>query len=137
MPKDKHKKGDKKKKAGKKESQLAIRIEKSERDAFVALCDSLDTSAAREILRFMRDFVAQHQAREAAAVPASPQEPDPEPQAEAAKPEEAPTRRGRSPAKPAAARTEPAAASANDAPEDAGPESPKRPRKAAPKATAD
>jgi hypothetical protein len=60
MPKAKHKKSEKKK-AGKKESQLAIRVEKSERDAFVALCDTLDTSAAREIRRFMRDFVTRHQ----------------------------------------------------------------------------
>jgi hypothetical protein len=59
MPKDK-KKDDRKKKAGKKASQLAIRIEKSERDAFVELCDWLDTSAAREIRRFMREFVAAH-----------------------------------------------------------------------------
>ena len=44
----------------KKSSQLVIRIEKAERDAFVALCDQLDTSAAREIRRFMRELVAAH-----------------------------------------------------------------------------
>jgi hypothetical protein len=60
MPKEKHKKNDRKKKASKKGSQLALRIEKSERDAFVDLCDRLDTSAAREIRRFMREFVAAH-----------------------------------------------------------------------------
>ena len=37
-----------------------IRIDKSERDAFVRLCDAKDTSAAREIRRFMRDWVAQN-----------------------------------------------------------------------------
>jgi hypothetical protein len=74
MPKEKNKKSDRKKKTGKKGSQLAIRIEESERDAFVALCDRLDTSAAREIRRFMRDFVASH---------APPAIPEPEVTAEA------------------------------------------------------
>jgi hypothetical protein len=60
MPKAKSRKAEKKKKAGKKTSQLAIRVEKVERDTFVDLCDTLDTSAAREIRRFMRDFVASH-----------------------------------------------------------------------------
>lgn len=49
----KHKNG--KKRA--KESQLAIRVAKDERDAFVQLCEDLDTTAAREIRRFMREFV--------------------------------------------------------------------------------
>lgn len=68
MSKDKTRKSNKKK-AGKKESQLAIRVEKSERDAFVELCETLDTSAAREIRRFMRDFVAGHRAQAEAAAP--------------------------------------------------------------------
>ena len=42
----------------KKGSQLVIRLDKAERDAFVTLCERLDTSAAREIRRFMREFVA-------------------------------------------------------------------------------
>ena len=54
----KHKSDDKKKK--KKSSQLVLRIDAGERDAFVKLCDSLDTSAAREIRRFMREWVAEH-----------------------------------------------------------------------------
>jgi hypothetical protein len=41
-------------------SQLVIRIDKAERAAFVTLCEELDTSAAREIRRFMRGFVAAH-----------------------------------------------------------------------------
>ena len=53
----KHKSGAKDKKKG---SQLVIRIDKAERDAFVTLCDQLDTSAAREIRRFMRESVAAH-----------------------------------------------------------------------------
>ena len=42
------------------DSQLVIRIKKSERDRFVALCDEMDTSAAREIRRFIRHFLAEH-----------------------------------------------------------------------------
>jgi hypothetical protein len=44
----------------KKGSQLVIRVDKAERDAFVTLCNQLDTSAAREIRRFMREMVALH-----------------------------------------------------------------------------
>ena len=50
--------GTKKKKA-KKNSQLVIRINDQERDNFVSLCEELDTSAAREIRRFIRAFVAE------------------------------------------------------------------------------
>ena len=46
------------KKNKKKDSQLVIRISADERDAFVTLCDALDTSASREIRRFMKRFVA-------------------------------------------------------------------------------
>lgn len=42
----------------KKDGQLVIRVDKAERGAFVRLCDQLDTSAAREIRRFMRELVA-------------------------------------------------------------------------------
>ncbi len=54
------KSGKKAAKAGKKDSQLIIRINGEERDAFVSLCEELDTSAAREIRRFIRRFVAEH-----------------------------------------------------------------------------
>ena len=47
-----------KQKKNKKDSQLIIRINGEERDRFVALCEELDTSAAREIRRFIRDFIA-------------------------------------------------------------------------------
>ena len=47
-------------KARKKDSQLVLRLDKRERDEFVDLCKELDTSAAREIRRFMRGFVKQH-----------------------------------------------------------------------------
>ena len=47
----------KKKKKGKKTAQLVIRLEPQERDAFVDLCEELDTTAAREIRHFMRRFI--------------------------------------------------------------------------------
>ncbi|MCE2573276.1 hypothetical protein [Motilimonas eburnea] len=46
------------KKVKKKDSQLVIRINSTERDQFVSLCEELDTSAAREIRRFIRQFLA-------------------------------------------------------------------------------
>lgn len=48
------------KKGAKKDSQLIIRINGDHRDEFVDLCEQLDTSAAREIRRFIRKFVAEH-----------------------------------------------------------------------------
>ena len=48
------------KKRNKKDSQLIIRIEKQERQQFVELCEELDTSAAREIRRFIREFIKEH-----------------------------------------------------------------------------
>lgn len=53
----KHKSPGKEKDKG---SQLVLRVEKSERAAFIKVCKHLDTSAAREIRRFMREFVAAH-----------------------------------------------------------------------------
>ena len=43
----------------KKDSQLIIRINGDERDRFVERCNELDTSAAREIRRFIRQFLAE------------------------------------------------------------------------------
>jgi len=48
------------KKRGKKNSQLVLRLDKEERDAFVDICKDLDTSAAREIRAFIRDFMKRH-----------------------------------------------------------------------------
>ena len=61
-----------KRKASKKDksSQLVIRIAKSDRAAFIALCEALDTTAAREIRRFMREFVAANATQADAAVAA-------------------------------------------------------------------
>ena len=47
----------KKSKKKPKDSQLIIRINREERDEFVALCEELDTSAAREVRRFIRRFL--------------------------------------------------------------------------------
>ena len=55
---DVNKKSDKA--AGKKNSQLVLRLDKEERDAFVDLCKTLDTSAAREIRAFIRKFMKEH-----------------------------------------------------------------------------
>ena len=45
----------------KKDAQLVVRVSAEERDAFVELCEDLDTSASREIRRFMREFVEEHE----------------------------------------------------------------------------
>lgn len=50
----------KNRKKKKKDSQLVIRINSEDRDCFVALCDELDTSAAREIRRFIKGFIAEN-----------------------------------------------------------------------------
>ena len=50
----------KKKKTKKKDSQLIIRINGEERDEFVNLCEELDSSAAREIRKFIKKFVEEN-----------------------------------------------------------------------------
>lgn len=49
-----------KKSSSKKDSQLILRLDKGDRDAFVALCKEMDTSAAREIRHFIRRFLKEH-----------------------------------------------------------------------------
>ncbi|MEB8388721.1 hypothetical protein OO012_15950 [Rhodobacteraceae bacterium KMM 6894] len=48
---------------GKKDSQLILRMNKAERDTFIALCQEMDSSAAREIRRFIRKFVKKNSKR--------------------------------------------------------------------------
>jgi len=48
------------KKVNKKDAQLILRLNKQQRDAFVDLCKELDTSAAREIRRFIKGFLKEH-----------------------------------------------------------------------------
>ncbi len=55
VPKSKEKKD-----SGNKDSQLILRLDKSERDEFVALCKEMDTSAAREIRHFIRAYIKKH-----------------------------------------------------------------------------
>jgi len=45
-----------------KDSQLIIRINRVERDRFIDTCVEIDTTAAREIRRFIRDFVKKESA---------------------------------------------------------------------------
>jgi hypothetical protein len=52
----------KKEKKKKKDSQLVIRVNADERDAFVSLCEAIDSSASRELRRFMKRFIAEHEA---------------------------------------------------------------------------
>jgi len=52
-----HKGGKGGKKSGRKDSQLILRLDKRDRDEFIALCKRMETTAAREIRRFIRDFV--------------------------------------------------------------------------------
>lgn len=51
-------------KKNKKDSQLVIRLNRELRDRFVDLCEELDTSAARELRGFMKDFVRQHEEKQ-------------------------------------------------------------------------
>ena len=46
--------------SGKKNSQLVLRLDKEDRDAFVERCKEMDTSAAREIRRFIREFMKEN-----------------------------------------------------------------------------
>ncbi|MDN3608998.1 hypothetical protein ACODM8_00925 [Vibrio ostreicida] len=50
----------KKKSSNKKDSQLLLRINRQERDAFISICEDMDTSAAREIRRFIKHYLADH-----------------------------------------------------------------------------
>lgn len=52
---------EKRAKKNKKDSQLVIRLNRELRDRFVDLCEELDTSAARELRGFIKDFVRKHE----------------------------------------------------------------------------
>ena len=56
------KKQKKSKKKLKKDTQLLIRVNSEERDRFMEICEELDTTAAREIRCFMREFIADYEA---------------------------------------------------------------------------
>lgn len=51
--------GKRKKKSGKDDDvKLVVRIEAPLRDAFIEACQEMDTTASREVRRFIRDFLA-------------------------------------------------------------------------------
>jgi hypothetical protein len=50
-----------KKKKSKKDAQLVLRLDRELRDQFVEACQELDTSAAREIRRFIKKFIRDYE----------------------------------------------------------------------------
>ncbi len=54
----------KKGKRSKKEAQLVIRLEKDMRDQFVAACQELDSTAARELRRHIKRFLRSYESGE-------------------------------------------------------------------------
>lgn len=48
----------------KKDAQFVLRLNKDLRDRFVEACDDLDTSAAREVRRFIKKFLKRYDAGE-------------------------------------------------------------------------
>ena len=51
----------KKKEKKKKNAQLVLRINKDTRDRFIEACQDLDTSAAREVRRFIKSFLRKYE----------------------------------------------------------------------------
>ena len=51
----------KKKKKEKKDAQLVLRLDRGLRDEFVEACQDLDTTAAREIRRFIKQFLIDYE----------------------------------------------------------------------------
>lgn len=47
------------------DAKLVVRIEAGLRDAFIETCQDMDTTASREIRRFIRDFLARSDKTEA------------------------------------------------------------------------
>ena len=48
----------------KKDTQLVLRLNKELRDRFIDACQDLDTSAAREVRRFIKKFLKRYDAGE-------------------------------------------------------------------------
>ncbi len=53
-------KKDKDKKKKKKDAQLVLRLDSEMRDSFLDACRDLDTSAAREVRRFIKRFLKRY-----------------------------------------------------------------------------
>lgn len=49
-----------KQKKSRKDAQLVLRLDKELRDRFVDACQDLDTSAAREVRRFIKRFLRRY-----------------------------------------------------------------------------
>ena len=49
-----------KQKKSRKDAQLVLRLDKALRDRFVDACQDLDTSAAREVRRFIKRFLQRY-----------------------------------------------------------------------------
>lgn len=49
-----------KQKKSRKDAQLVLRLDKELRDRFVDACQELDTSAAREVRRFIKRFLRRY-----------------------------------------------------------------------------
>jgi len=49
-----------KKEKKKKNAQLVLRLNKESRDRFIEACRDLDTSAAREVRRFIKSFLKKY-----------------------------------------------------------------------------
>jgi hypothetical protein len=47
----------KREKMNKKDCQLVVRIKREVRDEFITLCEELDTTAAREMRKFINSFI--------------------------------------------------------------------------------
>lgn len=43
-----------------KRAQILIRLSSEDKRSFLKLCNELDTSAAREVRRFIRSFISEH-----------------------------------------------------------------------------
>lgn len=52
------------KKKRKKDAQFVLRLESALRDRFIEICQDNDTTAAREIRRFIKRFIARFEAGE-------------------------------------------------------------------------
>lgn len=52
--------GKDKKKKSKKDAQFVLRLDRETRDRFVEICRELDTSAAREVRKFIKRFIRRY-----------------------------------------------------------------------------
>ncbi|KZN63476.1 hypothetical protein N473_16775 [Pseudoalteromonas luteoviolacea CPMOR-1] len=46
-----------------KDAQLLVRINKDQKDQFIALCNELETSSSKEIRKFIKRFLNKHKSK--------------------------------------------------------------------------